>query len=365
MNYMRNILAFVLLLLSWSACKKVDLPPTVSENPIFRVAFNSDTLNSQTVTAGENEIYLFTNFQSLGQQIVCSGSFSQTNCPGGDCPGSLTFEFMTVDSSGVFEPDAVFHLGAYQFFNLNSVAGDTTYRVDFYADTLGPYNTFSWQIDDQSAGSGSSITVDFPDDSPLSVELAAQKTTGLRSIVNRAVSLSNPGGNLYPSVGIDVIQDSLYYLTAEVSVPQYDTLVWSTGSSLETISEFFLDSLYSVLVVVNGIATSAELQGLSANDLPVQTANFTYTVEQIIAPPALQGNVAIQWVDNAGFVWRSDAGAQHTTAFFTVVESEPYEENERRQKTRKMRVEFSCRLFNDTGLSRPFFGSGVIAVAHP
>jgi hypothetical protein len=77
------------------------------------------------------------------------------------------------------------------------------------------------------------------------------------------------------------------------------------------------------------------------------------------------GEVAIQWIDPNGNVWRSDGRVQESSAYFTVNESEPYENNEKGQKTRKMEVVFGCRLFNADGEAIEIFGGGVIAVAYP
>jgi hypothetical protein len=311
---------------------------------------------------------LFTDFEA-NDFVVCAGSFSEVDCPDGNCPGSLTFEFKS-SQTDPFAPETVFHLGNYQFLSPDSVGNTLIYRTTFNAINSAGYNSFSWKINDQDAGTGPTIEVDFPDISisPKFIELAAQKTSGLQSTIGRRISLTNPGGNQFPGLNINVLpldSNFIFRLVAETTGPSFDTLLWNTFD-MDTL--IFQDSLlpsYSVFSTDgSGNPAFAALDGLTLNDVPVRTANFTYTVEQIIIP-VTQGEVAIRWVDAQGILWRSDEGPQEATAFFTVTESESYELNEKGQKTRKMRVNFNCLLFNELFGGRIFSGSGVIAVAHP
>lgn len=364
-SYLLAATMFLLWGLLGTACQKTGLPPDSTEAPVFMVT-PDDISQFKPLTAGVDSVYLFTRFTTTGQEVVCKGSFAKENCPAADCPESLTFEFKgtTIELS---EPSLFFNLGQYAYLGNDSTNSDSVvYRTVFYADTLGGATSFSWTIDDQLAGTGSSFELVFLDDTPKRVELEAVSPTGLRSKVRRLVSLAAPGSSAYPQVNIQVQElDTIgYQLTAEVGVPQYDTLVWSDGSNEVNRDVFFLDSTYSVFVVQGSNVASAMLFGLSASVLPARSTDFTYTVEKITFPVP-EGKVAIQWVDKNGMTWRTDGGKQDGTAVFEVSESAPYDNNELGQKTRSMRVSFRCDLFNATGERRPFAGEGNIAVAYP
>lgn len=364
MFYMKNITVWLAIALCWTACKKAEpLPPPVSEDPVFRVTYNQDSTVSQTVTAGQNAVYLFTDFEE-NDLILCSGSFSKEDCPDGDCPGSLTFIFKSLKTDD-FQPNTVFHLGSFVFENILGGSPDTTFLTTFSVLPNSGYNSFSWNIDSASAGGGASIQQEFQDNAPKIVRLTAQKASGLTSTVFRTVSLTNPGAS-FPSVSIEAEGDSAFYqLTAVVTGPPVASLLWSTGDTIEMFSPNFLDSAYSVIVGdFFGNFTEARLQQLSPNDIPVQTAGFTYSVQPIIVQDQ-PGEIIIQWVDAQGRIWRSDREQQPVGTFFEVLESEDYEQNERGQDTRKMKVLFDCILYDEQGNSLPFTGTGVIAVAHP
>ena len=369
MNLKRNITGLLALVLLWAACKKADIPDSEFNSPVFSVTYDTAGVNQPVTTAGIANVYLFTDYAVANQQVVCKGSFADSDCPDADCPGTLTFEFKSAYTD-VFTPDSVFHLGGYSFLGLDSTAGHTVLRTTFFAVDPDNYDGYSWRINDEDKGQGPEIVVDFADISvtPKLVELTAERTSGLQSVVRRKVSLTAPGGNnLFATVNISVSQDSqfIYRLVASTLGFPYDSLTWNSSVTDTVIHTDILQPFYSVTVIdtTNNLCT-ASLEGLTPNDLPVRTANFTFDVENIFIP-APAGEVAIEWVDTNGNAWRSDGGFQELTAFFGVSESENYEVNEKGQQTRKMRVEFNCRLYNQNGESRDFSGSGVIAVAHP
>lgn len=352
--------AGLLLLSLWTACKEGELPPPSINDPVFMVGFSTDLLNNQSVTAGQDEVYLFTSYFTEGQEIFSAGTFAKEDCPDGNCPGSLKFEFR---HSGL---DSAFLLGSYNFIG-SDPPSTLIYLTTFSALPNSGFNSFFWKINDVNAGQGATLVREFLNDSARTVELTARKTTGLVSRVQRTISLVNPD-SLYPSVGIFIqpAGNNDFLLTAEASSLFGLEYLWSVfDSAQQSIYEIDLSSSYGVTVTddLNNTA-SAQFDTLTPSDVPVRSAGFNYTVQPVLSP-VFPGNVRIEWVDPQGGIWRSDWDSQPTDAFFQVLESEPYEKNENNQETQKMRVTFSCRLFSATGDGRNFSGSGVIAVARP
>lgn len=365
MKFARYIYGLLAFALGWVACSKDDVPPDVVEDPVFMVAYQSSGGDTASITAGIDSVYLFTDHRSDNQQIVCSGAFADASCPEADCPGSLTFEFST-PFTDTFSPESVFHIGGFNFINLDSGGTSIIYRGTFQVDNTSGFDSFLWRIDDADAGDGPVLVYDFPNLSvtPL-IELSAQRPSGLRSVISRNVS---PIGNTPTSVSLKIDQDStliIYKITAEITPPGFDSLLLNGIPLQDTV--LYSDDLsdfYSVAVLQGTGFATASLEGLNVDQPPARTPNFNLTVNEIIVPGP-PGEVAIQWVDPSGGIWRSDRNNQDSFAFFVVEESEDYDNNEKGQKTRKMRVSFYCRLFNTTGESGVFSGSGVIAVAYP
>lgn len=353
----------LLLLLLWAACKKGELPPPAFGDPVFMLSFTSGPDTS--ITAGVGGVYLFTGYSADGPAVFSTGTFAKENCPGGDCPGSLRFQFNSTGQP--FSPDSAFQTGSYGFVGSDSL-GATIYLTTFSVLNNNGYNNFSWRINDINAGQGAPFIKEFTDNLPKMVELTARRPSGLKSTVQRTVSLTNPGST-YPAVGLFVQKiGTQYQLTAETSGVPVSQYAWipPDSSNTEILVTSSLLGKYSVTVTdtANAVTAFAQLDSLQPSDVPLRTAGFSYTVEPIVIPGQL-GRVTIQWIDAQGLAWRSDEGSQPSAAFFQVLESGAYELNEKGQKTRKMRVSFSCRLFNNAGENLEITGAGVIAVGHP
>jgi hypothetical protein len=86
-------------------------------------------------------------------------------------------------------------------------------------------------------------------------------------------------------------------------------------------------------------------------------------------PPVNQpffGTVAIRWVTPSGNIYKSELSQDSTfSSTFKVLESEPWELNERGETTWKMNISFSC-LAQDSmqNQERYLTGNGVIAVGY-
>lgn len=362
---MKNSLCLILFLMLWAACKKEDLPPGGTGTPVFTANYTTPGTINSSVTAGVSSIYLFTDFQTDNQNtIVCSGTFAATNCPSGNCPGSLRFEFGTVQAGTAFSPDSVFAPGL-RTYRIMDVPSDTVFRTTFFPVNPTGFILYDWNVNGQLTGQGDTFVYDSPGLSPLTVELKSLNDQGFISTVKRTISLTNPG-ELYPSVDISITNDSIIYnLTALTSGTQVISTIWNTGDTTAAFLTDFLSGDYSVTVTDDFQSTaSAALENLSPDGVPLQTANFSYFTAPVLLPGA-NGAVSIQWVDDQGKIWRSDRNLQPPGSAFQVLESMPYDPNENGSKTRKMRVSFQCKLFNDAGESRDFSGTGVIAVAYP
>jgi len=372
---MRNLLFVLFGVLLLAACAKQDLPSDGNGDPVFSVSFiaSGDT-STNTITAGVGDYYLFTRFESDSQGILYTGAFAPAICPAGDCARSLSFEFRNTNLDTSFPSDNFFYEGLHEFAAVDSVSS-TSYVAAFHPiNDAFVYDSFTWSFNgspDQNNGLDD-ITVSFQDTiNPISVKLTAYAADGQSSAVQRFIS-ANGTPNLYP--GVDILlqyenDTTGYDLTALLSGPGTQTVSWSTGSNQSQINivDLTQNPVYSVSVSdASPYSASATLGNLLTGIQVTRTANFDYSVSPITTTTEIKaGELAIQWIDRQGLIWRSDRGQQSPDAVFQVFETEGYQLNENGQKTRKMRVGFDCLLFNAAGESMTFSGEGVIGVAYP
>lgn len=96
--------------------------------------------------------------------------------------------------------------------------------------------------------------------------------------------------------------------------------------------------------------------------------DYSAQIDSITRPSlANKGTVWIEWENEDGMLYSTAFGAQNSPDhFFEIVAVEDFDENENRQKTRKISVRFDAILYNVNGVFyATISGSGVIAVAYP
>lgn len=360
----------LLFALFWSACQKAELPPNVTEPTVFSV---TESLNQVALTAGLNQIYLYTDVtRNAGEVLVFSGTFTEVGCqPVEACPGSVRFEFRNVNLGSDVSPEEAFREGEYEYADLSSGAMDTVYRTRFVATDTAAFQGFEWEFNTTDSASGKVVVRDFPDLNPVSVELISRvpKAQVQSARVRRKISLESP--ELFPSVKIGLMPDSvsgenkIQAITTGPPVVNYSWLPDSTENKAQYFRPEF-ENQYAI-TVTDGNDNTASAQAIGTEGLQTVfvTPNFVYSMQPIVTGDLLQlGRVTIQWVDEQGVVWRSDRAKQVQDAWFIVTSTAPYDPNEKGQKTRKMDVLFRCLLYSPGLEIREFEGTGVIAVAY-
>ncbi len=90
--------------------------------------------------------------------------------------------------------------------------------------------------------------------------------------------------------------------------------------------------------------------------------DFQWIYKSPSVNPPFFGTVAIRWVTPSGNIYKSSNDSLSNSTF-KVLESEPWEPNERGEATRKMLINFSCAA-RDSMQNQEYYltGTGVIAV---
>lgn len=363
LSFLKTLLTAGALAL-WAGSCKVDLPPNAFEDPVFELEFAAAG-SQQNLTAGEGEIYLFTTY-AVDSGLTCTGSFALSNCPDGDCPGSVTVEFHLPPWSDTSDPNTIFLPGGFDFRYVDTTGGTSYDHLTLVADsTQLSYDSFLWTVDG-SPLSGDSVAIDlFSHPSTVQVQLSGEKNNGTSSQALRSIAIP-PNNTTYPAVDILVENvGAISILNAQASGNGPFSYLWSDGNTASSLTTDSTSQSFYAVTITDSLGQTASAS-ISLVNVPLgsfRSVTFTENVEKIVVPSSNEG-VALQWVDAQGIIWRSDR-QQQPSGNFTILESEPYERNEKGEMTRKMQVTFSCLLFNTQGDSIQFSGEGVIAVAHP
>lgn len=352
------------------ACNKTQppTPPSGFDDPVFMVTYQDTT--PITIIAGLDGVYHFTKLVLGSDDVYTSiNTLADANCPAGDCPGSLSFEFRRIAIT-----DSIFSGGQYAYTTPDSIISTPEYSVEIL---WGGMNLFFPQRKMVLVGTDSSfffspivgITTDLPD-IPHDMYVTGLGNNGPYGITYQKILPSNR--TAYPGVRIKTVPSfngfsltAMPYIAGS-SVTEY---LWSTG---DTSAMIFRDSNqvlqpYSVTVSDNEGNTASATLGEVPIALTSEIENILVSIESTPKLNPLQlGTVAIQWVDSDSKIWRSNLGEQQPgNSIFKVISSEHYEVNELGNPTLKLVIVFKCLLYTEEGGSRWFEGEGIIAMARP
>ncbi|HND88188.1 MAG TPA: hypothetical protein PK971_07665 [Saprospiraceae bacterium] len=359
-------ICWLLLALCWGGCQKADLPPSGEEPPVF----STPSPAGAALTAGVGGIYLYTDARRGSDGVItCSGTFEPAGCsPAGACAGGMRFEIRNLNTGTEVLPAEALRIGEYEYALADSIQASQQYRLMLSMEPSNHWAAATWTLNSTDSLKGATAMWEI--NSPEDVEIRLRATSilnGSTSIATRRISLKNPNVQ-YPRVGIEVNSDTFpkHRWKAIVASNPAVTYKWSNGKEAASFIDTLNASSYGVTVTDDfGHTASAWLLGYSGQAGIFSTPDVSSHVEVISTFDTLRlGKVALQWVDEAGRVWRSDRRPQPADSYFEVSGSEDYETNEKGQRTRKMSADFRCRLYTEAGEQRDLQGSSVFAVAY-
>ena len=367
---MRNYIYLSLIVLLQAGCQKAqeDLPGYA--DPVFFV--NVTGLPVSTITAGIGSYYMFASYSTENNKFTTIGTFGSVSCVDSNCQSSLRFELTMPLDAVDLSAESIFHLGEYPFKFKG--ADSIIKRLVLRADAHETVDSVVWIVDHIKRIVGDSAILEFPQSDDLHlIELRTIKNGTLRSSVSSRIDLA--GQQLFPVVGINAGFYTIGLINGfSIQAVSTGSPVVSYSWSNDSTSVDFFDQGYGLVQGdIQLIATDAQgnfatatLSQLNSAENLRKTTGFSYSVKSVNpGPPDIFDGAAVQWVDANSRVWRSDWGNQNDDALFAVLSSEPYDLNEKGQKTRKMRVAFKCLMYNDLGEVKPLEGTGVIGMAYP
>jgi len=133
------------------------------------------------------------------------------------------------------------------------------------------------------------------------------------------------------------------------------------------IHQYASNGTYLTSLSITDAAGHTDIQYANVN-VPITygCASFFYpsTLTPVIDPLDLSG-IVIEWTDANGAVWTSNNDLQTSAnSVFKVVSVEDYLNNENGDPTKKIQVEFSCKLFNGANSIEIKNAKSTIAVAY-
>ncbi len=374
-NSLYNLFIITALSAFFTHCKKSTLPDDAADPVVFEIEADVDGKAEKVSTDIAQGHYMYTSFgmDTATNVMVLNGTLAQANCPSGDCPGSLRFEFRNIAMGNNVNINELLPNSEYLYTNTANIGqGKTEYTLNLEAQPPGGISNieYFWEVLGIGTFQGNPVTVQLPSAEDRTIMLSCDFVNGVSRVTRTITVDTSVVANPLPRVGISLLLDSQQITASAFPFQPDQKYVWMTGDSTQfiktkmTVSEFFVTAT-SKTTQKSANAQFIVSAPLSTNK-PIETIDFKERITKTITPGSLElGKVAIQWVSRDGVIWRSDRGAQVADNFFFTKNSSLYLTNENGQKTYKVFVEFRCNLFNNSGQFIPILGSGVIALAYP
>ena len=379
----RFSISFCLLLLVVAGCKKKVIPEEMEEAPVFWVKGNFNG-SQQQLTAGEDGYYMFTA-HSLDDQdrYLLEGRLADANCE--TCPENLRIRFRSSQAVVPGVPpdiDKILHLGEFPY--LLSDALDQ-FRVGFvnFSQGNGALD-LKWDFGDGTTSQEANPTHVFthqrnhPDSVAQSfgVTLQIEDVNGcVDEIFNEVIPDDARCASQF--VVSDTITDVMTLQALARGEPPFE-FEWAFFYGNEVLTVNSRQNPLYQLDLREGLPDKICLTVTDQEDCENKTcinlkspngdclANYTYEKQGRVFTNPGETEVVIGWTDESGTRFRSDRLKQPITSYFEVLSSEVYDANERDEETRRLRIRFSCELYDEEENVFVLEGvEGFFGVAHP
>ena len=381
-NFLKYLLFFSLLII-WLGCENQFHPLPSDETVVFKL---TATINGQSKTweAGVDNQYMFTYTSKDSNDLTLfQGTLGEVGCQ--YCPNSISFDFVQASNSHLI--DDLFNSNQAIHFRNSSVPQVISgYDVVFDAKLFGeaPY-TFEWDFGDLSSivhTSNPLIQHHYSNAGVYNVCVQITDANGVSTHFCKEISTDNtmtcsgsfrvfPIGNNFPN--------SYLLQTYPAGVPPFN---YQWHITHDTVSTHFA-AVQSPIVTVNQFGETSVNLVLSddndcsctlSQDIVFQNVDSLYTnfFEYSSAPNVSTGlaqdyfsTLNIQYIDNDGKAYTSALQQQPNTAYLNIIAVEDYLPNEHGELTKKVTIEFGCRLFNSDGTFVDIKdGLGIIGIAY-
>ena len=373
------IYTITLLLLSALSCKKEDPKPDQSQAqaPVF--AFSGE-INGLPISlqAGVNNFFIASSYTMDQNGVYEFNSTFQSKDCSSNCPNTLNISIKdyrpyTAKPTVI---DSSIAVGNYLFAAPSGIA--SRFNQAFIGGLLNNTATiYTWNFGDNTPVVNASTAVvnhTYLNPGAYNVTLTAKDSSGLcvSSITNivKMGQIDNPLTAIYYPV--NTVGDSVIFTAAPTGGVAPYSYSWNFGDGNTSalpgpIHEYAAGGTYlTSLSLTDAIGnTNVQYAYINVQSTP-SCASFFHlsTLTPVIDPLSLKG-VIVEWTDLNGKLWTSNNDQQTSAnSSFKIVSVENYLNNENGEPTKKIKVEFSCKLYNGTNSIEIKNAKSTIAVAY-
>lgn len=352
---------FLLVVLLLAGCEKIELDPEFTGTPVFSMDLDIDGV-TKTLTAGKGDYYQFTGKNTEQGAFEFYGDLRQENCID-TCGESLKITFR---SDGI--ATAGIPAGSSFKYKESNPTVTPKARIQLEAVPFGePPFSHVWEFEDPNIDdlTGDQVVIEFEDFSSQKIKLTTTDNEGCENISERDIDLSdlNPFSDgcddyiLFIDPVVDSSDNFFVFLFNNIGPP--DSAIWDDGTN-DFVNYFHVDSIHGdICATVYDQGCEVEYclnMTISPNDptgnFPKICATQFTTQKEVIfeqGDSSQLNTVLVEYTDDSGKVFNSEISPQSADSYFNVTDSQSFELNEKGEPTKKIDIEFSCRIASPDG----------------
>lgn len=359
-------LVAILSLVFFSGCKEKNNPEGETGTPVFSVSGYANAI-PVAFSAGVNDYYMSTSYSRDSLDIyVFNGNLSRRDCS--SCGPALSISFRNYTRSYPFDRDSALMIGARDFVSqLNPVA--TYYLLHCYSTSSGTgAPNISWNFGNNRFSTDPNPIVNFPVSGVYPISCTALYP-GCFSELNQPIFLTPSRVGKYTDFSVNY-PDTHTLLFNSIPVSNTARVSWDFGdgeTGLGTIVKhtYVIPGIYKVCMqYISGTDTMQLCKNVNTLDFNRCKVNYHFTSE-LITDSLHFNDVLIEWKDERGKTYSSGAINQPQSSTFKTLEVSDYQLNEKGEKTRKLKVVFSCAVSDGVNTIQLTDIIATIAVAYP
>lgn len=346
---LRFSLPILFIILIFAACKKKDYPESqVLNAPAFYadLQFESSTLSLE---AGKNNYRLYSSYNQDSAGLYRYVSELKNESCTANCPNSLRVEFM--DSQ--LKPP-----GASSDINLLIKPGTFDYasrswRVSFESSFNKPAASYSWDFGDGTVSNQKDPVHVYKESGRYQVCLKIVSAGACESSICNSIDVGFPPDHCSASISATNNGSNTVAFSALITGQAPFTYYWDFGDGksstlAQPVHQYLIPGAYAVQLTVKDSKGNISVNRHYVATLSDQSSCITnFRTKDMLAGqnPYAFSTVKLSYVDANGQSFESSAFEQDANSRFEIVSVEDFQENERGEATKKLKVRFNARLY--------------------
>lgn len=356
-----------LIIVAIFSCKKKSYPAESvieSESPFY---FNA-IINSAPVSlkVGANNYYMFSsNTKDSNSVYNFNADLKRNNCT--TCNNSLQikindFKVSALNASTQIDSSLIPKL---YFFN-----GTPLYVVQFKSIFNKTASSYLWNFGDNQTSTLANPTHTYNAASNYSISLRINSNNFCQQYISNIEKINFPAKNCKITVVSDSVKSISFASTVQGMAPFNYLWQFGDGSIATTANPthtYINAGTYPITLRVIDAANDTSFAKYNTatltNPMPCLT-NYSITSISQIADALALSKITINYTDDLGVTYTSNNILQPSTSYFKIISVEDYDLNEKNEKTKKIKVQFKCNVYNGTALKTIDNAEAVIAISY-